>query len=440
MNYDFNFDKEPNELDSNSLGSVSLNPEVNNNETNSVVGEQPVSTEVPEVPQPSVDVPVVDTPVGMDVNSEPVVGGFETPSEGVAQPIPGTEETKIEEEPKESTGFNLGTLPPEEKKEEPKKGKKLLFLIVVLLIMAAVAFGIYYFLVVSKNKNNGKFTVTFKEVNLPLGSELSTNITDFITVKNGDASKCIISGDSVIDTTKEGVYEYSVICGEEIVKGGKVTVADKEAPKVYLNTVFVSKGTTLAATDFVNKCEDVSGCTYKFTDDVDLENITKTAGGPVKVDIEAVDGKENKVIYTSNLYVTEVPTILYKKCSSQEELLAEVSANKVVQDVLAFGYNPQLSYLGLSVRNYRYTFLNADEYKNIIGPKQSTITFDNHTGIATYLDEVNTLIITENLSAETLASENEGKEFTDLNTVNKIYEDKGYKCNNAAYVAGLDNK
>ena len=319
------------------------------------------------------------------------------PTEPVARPIPGTEglpnndmnnlmggtvgvgttnfgtpnmvnPTKVE---------NIGVVPPaNEKKKKPMN--KFLFILLIVVLIAGVAFGVYYFLNISKN--NVKLTI--------------------------------------------GEYPVTITCNNKTYET-KVIVGDKTAPKVELNTVFRKVGTSVKVEDFVKNCIDPSNCKTSFLNTEEVNNYLQTAGGPKKVEIVAEDDNGNKETYATELYVTSDDIFLFLGCTSNEEEVLNYNAKKVTSDIFAISRN-EFAFLNVARRDYIYTFSDEAEYKQVIGNKNVTITFDNVTGNALYDDENKQLTIATDLSMDTLNSENNNAFPSNYSDIQELYKNKGY--------------
>lgn len=85
--------------------------------------------------------------------------------------------------------------------------------------------------------------------------------------------------------------------------------------------------------------------------------------------------------------------------------------------------------MGIARRDYKYVFEDEQEYQNVVGKKEATITFDNITGIAYYSDKTKTLTISTDLSLATLQSENNNVFPTTFVEIQSLYKDtKSYSC------------
>lgn len=363
----------------------------------------------------------------------------------VAQPIPGTEGlmseplkagNQIINEANNNSFVNprkaesIGTVPPNNQENNQKKKKpmnKLLFIILVIALIGAVAYGVYYFLSIS----GGKVKLSVKTVNLGVGETIPDKITDYATITKGDASSCTINQRNV-NNQEIGEYEVTITCGKDVYKT-KVVVSDKEAPQVELKTVFKVVNETVKIEDFVDSCIDPSNCTTKFVNEETVKNYLTNSGGPFKIEIEAQDSAGNSKTYEAELYVLPYKALTFTVATSKEEQMSNYQAKKIVKDILPIGSagDAGLKFLEVGRRSYKYIFTNEEEYKQVIGNKENKITFDGVTGSASYDDENKTLLITMDLSLDTLKNENNGTFSLDYSAIRTLYDSKGYSLFNA---------
>ncbi len=431
--------------------------------TNAGVGQNPTPNVVPNInpvePQVTVNPTSVNGPEVAPV--QPVAPVSPAPavesqvaiqaSEPVAVPIPGTEGTpgidnltgntigsgmpNVGQEQANSNSFvepqkmqNIGVVPPPVSEGDKKKPiNKVLFLILIVVLIAAVAFGVYYFL----NISNKKVKLTAKNVTVGVGEVLSDKITDYATVSNGDIANCSLNLRNVNNLTI-GEYEYSITCGEDVYKG-KVIVADTTAPVVTLKKVFSAVNGKVTVDDFIESCEDESGCTKTFENEENVNNYLNTVGGPYKVDIKVADEAGNSKVVQTELYVTKYAVSLYTSFTSQSETVNGYQATKSTIDVFPISQIGTGGYEALNVarRDVKYTFTSEEEYNTVTNAKENTITFDGITGEALYDDESMTLVISNDLTMDTLNSENGGSFPTQYNDLYNIYvTNKGYTVAN----------
>jgi len=316
---------------------------------------------------------------------------------------------------------NIGAMPPKNDEPKGKKPNKIVFIILVLALIAGVAYGVYYYLSVSKTK----VTVTPKEnIEISINEKLSSDPGDYALIKGTDSSNCTRNVDNV-NTSKPGVYEYTVTCNGKDYKG-KITVKDMEGPELAVKIVYTTVNNTVDVNSFVTKCEDPSGCVVSFVDPATATNYMNTAGGPYDIDIIAKDSLDNTTKAKAILYVVPYDIQITMVFDASSEKIGNVT--KTVSDKLKFGYNETIVYLNAGRREYKYVFSNKQEYEAAVGDKTSEMTYDNMTGLAFYDDENLTLTISTNLDQNTLNSEASGAFPTAFNDIRTLYENKGYEA------------
>lgn len=417
---------------------------------------QNMATPAPSAP--TAQMPNVNQTPGVNVEqSTPVTPAAQTTP--VAQPIPGTSATpyqansltgdtvgvgtpSVGQDNLNVNGFvepnkneSIGAVPPPNNIQSDKNKKKskipmnkTLFTIIIIVLIAAVAFGVYYFLSISN-----KTTVAPKTVSIGVGETLSDNISDYATINGKDASSCVLNTRNV-DTSTIGEYEFTITCGSDVYKG-KVQVSDLTAPTFLLNTVYVPVNGSVAVDDFIESCEDPSNCKTSFVNEETVKNYLATAGGPYTVEINVADDAGNSTVAEGQLYVTSGEIQLFKNCESPKTQVEGYQAEKTVSDYMPMGRSTDVGivYLGVSQRIYTYTFTDATEYQEVVGNKESTLTFDGITGQAAYNDEDLSFQIVTDLSLDTLNTEAGGTFATTYNDVDNYYKGLGYICNNTLY-------
>lgn len=354
----------------------------------------------------------------------------------VAVPIPGTEGNGLGQDINPNNFINsqkvndIGTVPPANPNDNKKKKgmNKTLFAILIIVLIFAVAGGVYYFL----NISNQKVKLTPKTYTIGVGSVLSEKVSDYATITKGDIKNCRVILNNDINVNEIGEYSVSIKCGDETFQS-KIKVVDESAPQATITPVFKGKGEEIAAEDFVKTCVDPSECSISFVNEDDVKSKLETEGGPYKVGIKTEDKIGNTKDYEAELYVTSLNVFTYRTCASQGTQMSDYQATKAISDVLPIGKSEDgnVSFLNVARRHYKYVFLKENDYYEVAGNKENTLTFDGITGLASYDDEKLTIIISTDLPLETLKSENEGAFPTDFGGISAIYENKGYTCSNS---------
>lgn len=335
-----------------------------------------------------------------------------------AVPIPGTE--SINPNPMNGAPFggnvNIGTNPPMEEGKKKKGINKVIFILLIVVLMAGVAFFVYYFLNISNTVKLSSETLT-----LNVGDVVPNEVTSYAKVLKGNASSCSVNTRGV-DSSTMGTYKVIITCGKDTYES-TVIITDKEAPKVELNALFRTVGSTLVVDDFVKSCTDSSNCTVKIENEDELNNYLSTPG-TYKVKILAEDDNQNQAIYETDLYVLNEEIYLYLKCTSKEEVLTNYNAIKTVSDILPIT-KEEFKFLEVGRRDYIYKFENIDEYNSVVGNKDLLITFDSITGLASYDEENLTLVISTDLSKDTITQEVGDTPFTNYMEIQSYYQSKG---------------
>lgn len=436
-------------LNTTTLGTVSnvVNPQVSTG--TAVPNPTPMPNVTPNVgesintptPMPNVtpNVDVTPTPINnvnninQTVAPSNEVGPTVSAPTPIAQPIPGTESQAginnltgntvgagnfnfMGQNPTKPT--NIGTVPPANTTTKKKPMNKIIFIIFIIVLMVGVAFGVYYFL----NKSNS-VKLTTKELTIGIGDIVPDDVKSYTSSISGNSSVCSVDNKNV-DTTTIGEYKVTIKCKNKTYET-KVIVADKEAPKVELSAVFRTVGTSVNVEDFVKSCTDPSNCKTSFKNQDEVNKYLETAGGPYKVEILAEDDNKNQATFTAELYVTSEDVFLYLDCSSSESEVLNYNVKKVTEDIFPIA-RTDFAFLNVARRDYVYTFSSEDEYKQVTGNKDNTITFDNVTGLAIYDDENKVLTISTDLSIDQLNSENNGTFPTNYSDILNLYQQKGY--------------
>ena len=317
---------------------------------------------------------------------------------------------------------DIGKMPPKQKPEK-KPMNKILFIILILVLMAGVAFGVYYLLKISKNK---QAKVTLKQnIVIPIGGEISKNIDDYAVIKGIDKNNCSLTTND-INSKKTGEYEFSINCNDDVYKG-KVSIKDLEAPFVSLNVLYkeTENKNNIEVKEFINSCEDESGCNYDFKDKTQLDNLTE---GVNYIDIVVKDTYNNGTV-EGVVYVVPYPINCFLVCSSEEEKINDGNISKTITDKLPMADTENgVTYLNAGRREYVYTFENEQDYIKAVGVKGAIISYDNVEGLAYYDDENKTLKISSDLSKKTLDSEAGGTFPSEYAQIKDFYINKGYTC------------
>ena len=276
---------------------------------------------------------------------------------------------------------------------EPKPKKKMnktLFVLIIVLLIAAVGVGVYIFLNVSNKTKTPN--VVLKNVEIELGSEVSSNIDDYATFNGIASSSCSLNTNNISTDTVNQEYEFTITCNG-VTYTGKAKIVDTIAPVVEVKEVTVQVGSTVSPEDFIASCNDASECSYQFKNEATVNGYLTQAGTDNAVEIVVTDEAGNTANVTALLNVTvdEVPTV-YLRCT-----LDQVS--------LRFGIIDG-NFSGNVTRDTSFT-LDESEYNNLkdtyLG--SANITYEGVTGTPSFDDSTFTLTVSEVLTKAELEGE-----------------------------------
>ena len=403
-----------------------VNPDSPNTTVNSVPPVESVS--------PATPVATPSTPIE-SVQSVGNVPSIEAMSQGTippVDPIPPVQPVSYDI-PETINNFNttpvfneIGTVPPianipvqtpTMNTDEPKpkrKTNKLIFVIIIVLLIAAVGVGVYIFLNLSNKP--ASISVIPKEVEIEVGSEVSSNILDYATFNGVNSANCTLNTSNITDTSVVGnEYSFSVTCGANTYNG-TATIVDTTAPSAVPKDFTVQLNGEVSPQDFISSCTDATDCAYAFSDpDAVSEYLTVT--GEHSVDIIVTDEAGNTSTVSATLTVTEdeVPE-LYLTCSLNNETLklGVTSSN----------------FTGNALRTYSFTFNSTDEYNSFKTQNENSesVTYQNVTGTPSFDDTTLTLTLTENLTKADLDQEEGSTLPTTYGELRQYYGAQGYSC------------
>lgn len=151
--------------------------------------------------------------------------------------------------------------------ETHSKHTFLKFLIYLFILGILVGIFLYY-----KREN----TIKLKNINIEVGSTLSSNIEDYLLSgkKNKEKYKLDLSG---VDTKKVGDYSYKVMYNKH-TKTGKIKVQDTKKPIVELDSITIGVDEEFNTNLLLLSCEDYSlPCVVEFKNEKDSK-LLKNAG------------------------------------------------------------------------------------------------------------------------------------------------------------------
>ncbi|MBR1413479.1 MAG: hypothetical protein IJ574_02265 [Bacilli bacterium] len=315
--------------------------------------------------------------------------------------------------------YNQPTVAPEPPQKKKKKtGTLVIILIIVCLIIGG---GLFFYLRLAGNKV-APVTIDAKTVDLELGSTLDTTVEKYATVSNISASSCTVDL-SKVDIKKEGIYEYTVKCGE-VSKTGSVKVADTTAPKVTTKEVTTYIGGTYKIEDFIDSCDDASECSFEYTKS-DVTNNTN-AEGTYEISITVSDEAGNKTDVTGKLVVSGSAPVSYLTCSKDDTS----NSDYVISNIDKIGLQANYTYSKMAKRVKSIKFVKDSNYLIIKSNYENdkSYKYNNYEGIPKFNDSNYELTYENSLTSSTLDSEYGSTFPTSLASIRTYYTTKGYTC------------
>lgn len=324
---------------------------------------------------------------------------------------------------------DIGTIPPISnvpeavvptiKEDKPSKRQginKTLFVIIILLALAMVGGGVYLLL----NKANNRTSVVLKALKIEIGSEVSTNISDYASFKGIDSSTCSLDTSEITDTkVLDAKYKFKIICNEKTY-AGTATIVDTVAPVPTLkNEVTIGVNETVEPGDFISECKDETDCSYEFKDKAKVEEFLKKADS-YKVPILVKDQAGNEAEVSGTLIVKEEVSSASLICIKESDEALET---------MKFGLAGS-NFNKITTRSYTYTFSTKTEYDNFkaVNANKTEVTYKNVTGSPEFDDENLKLTLTKNISYEELNKEAGSNVPTTYVELRGLYVGKGYQC------------
>ncbi len=351
---------------------------INPQPTNDVNTSQNIQQSVNET------VPIGQTITGQ-VNNEPAPQGVSTPQPAYTNintinPIPRTDN-------------NIGTNPPislENDKAPKKKGNSTLFVIVIIILLLAVALGTYYVLnytdLLSKKES---ITVSTNNLIYNVGEKLSDNIDDYASIKGTSSNNCTFNTNNV-DTSKEGIYKYTVTCSN-VTKEGNITIIDNTEFFINTKTVYHVKGEAAEAKEFVkNITENVN---YSFVDENDVNSKLNGEIGKYTVKIKATSDDGKEATADATLVITQYKIKGYISCTSKEQTIENYVMEKTNRFAIIEDGNNGFGNIGFEI--YTFRFENSDDYQKIVSDFNANgkITINNISGVPEFDEENNKVVI-----------------------------------------------
>lgn len=331
--------------------------------------------------------------------------------------------------------FNdIGTIPPIPDApiltETPndKKGKKpinkTIFVLIIVLVIAAVGVAVYVLLGMAKTKVGGasNSAIKTKNVEIELGGEISTVITDYAIFNGINSSNCSLNTTKIGNELNEE-YPFTITCNG-IDYEGKAKIVDTTSPEVILKEVTTSINSEIKPEDFIEACTDATECSYEFKDEAAVKELLKTVGiYKNQVLIIAKDTSGNTTEVKASLIVGEENT------STASVHLVCTKNNDSYKEVQKLGLDNG-NVVGSIIRDYTFSFANEEEYKKAKGENAdgSEMTYQDISGKVTFDDAKFQFTITKTLTFEELKQEVGTDISTSFLDISTYFGSKGYSC------------
>lgn len=208
----------------------------------------------------------------------------------------------------------------------------------IYLFIIGIAIGIFLF---HKREN----TMKLKKITVEVGSELSTNVLDYLSngEKLANNYKLYIND---VDINKVGEYTYKIKYNKH-TKTSTIKVVDTTKPSVVLEDIIIGINEEFEPNILLESCEDYSlPCNVEFKDEKDLELLSTI--GTKKIDFNITDAEGNITVSSANITVSQTETLSSKMTndleyySNSEEddkiepILFEVFEKAIFEDTLEF--------------------------------------------------------------------------------------------------------
>lgn len=312
--------------------------------------------------------------------------------------------------------------PPPIDNNNNKKGSKIsktTIIIIVVLLIAVIGAAVYF--VLNKTKTTSKGTITLNDLQLELGEELSTNISDYGTISGFDSSSCTLDT-SKVDIHKMGAYDYTVTCGTTS-KSAKIMLQDKVAPDVVVKELSVFPGTNVKLEDFIVSCKDASNCSYALEDTTqDLTQLVQNEG-TYSLNLIVSDDYDNQTTVAVTLKVTNSAPVKFMYCTPAST--NDTTLNAVIETSYNYGIDND-DVLASIQKVQTYTFENQEDY---LAAKPN---YENSaTEVVTFDDDEFIITITSDLTTNELATEFNVNPFpTDYSELRQFNLNQGISCKN----------
>ncbi len=384
-----------------------LNSNVNNNVNENVNNGVSLNNNVNEqMPQPT---PATQDPTPAFTNPQTIGAG----------PVPGFTDPN-----------SIGTTPPislEKEKKPKKKGNKIIFIILILVLLAGVGFGTYYVLNYTDliTKHTVQTNIVTKDIEIMVGEELSSNISDYAEITGTASSNCQVNKGN-IDTNKAGVYEFVVICGDT-KKTGKINVINNPEVEVNIKKVFKSKNATLEAKEFAQDEND--GLNYEFVDSDSVQNILEGEPGTYTIKLKVSNETTSKEV-DAELVILEYEIKGYLTCTSKAETIADVNAEMVVSERFGIANADGNLFAGLAYEIHTFKFNDETQYADYLAKYNTdkSLTLNNVSGIPVFDNENKTITYTRERDREDVVNEYKEENVATYGALKSYFKSPEYSC------------
>ena len=290
----------------------------------------------------------------------------------------------------------------------------------IIILIAGVGFGIYYFLFAART-NAPTATIDIKELKLELGENLSENIDDYATISGYDKNSCEIDT-SEISSNKVGAYRFYVTCGENKVEG-TIIIDDTTKPDVVTNEIVVLPNATIKVEDFIDSCIDASTCTYKFSDEQEVQTALKNVG-EYDISIVVTDEYNNESTITAKLIVSNEAPVKYLTCTGSEKDVDEIYATLV--ETYKFGIDKNNNFYD-AIKTSEFKFEELEDYEKIKNNYSEENGINNIIGKTTFNTSSQIISLKSNKTLEEIKTEL-SIPAGDMNTIQMFMIINGYTC------------
>ena len=336
------------------------------NQVNQEINNTPVNPE--PVAEPVVEPAPAPAPEAAPAPVQPEQPAVAEPAPAPAEPVP--QATVAAQEPvadPNAVQEDLSNISYDTKdnynefaNEKPKKKVSLSSIIILIVLLlglgGAVYYSVFYKDIFGLGLGNGGSSsepLAAKEVTIELGTEIPTDITIYMNrALNATEYKLVTNK---IDNNKVGEYKFDVIYNGNTYSG-TAKVTDTVAPVLTTKEVTAQSANDVVVGDFVENCEDLSGCTIDF--ETPLDAATFAEEGTYTIVIVAKDEYGNEVKVNANLVIDASATAVEKLTCTKSRRSDDYAASIVYE--YEFTFDEDSNYASI-VDKRTYTFDTTDE-------------------------------------------------------------------------------